>query len=266
MPATGRVDTPPALVSAPIQAQTLTREVARAVGLREGPEGVAQVLRLLGSSGKLTLKDLSRAARLPVPVLAAIRHELEARGLLLRQGGLLLSPQGELMLQELGGPWTPSACPVCAGLGVTVPERYHSVLHELTRMWTQRPEVDVRLDQSFALPESNLRRVLFALDRGAILGKRVLFLGDDDAGSVATALVARELGSSPQVSALDIDSRVLGYLRTTSGDLDVELIEHDAHKPLPTELQGAYDTVFTDPPYTLPGLELFLSRSLEATG
>ncbi len=247
-------------------ARVLTAEVASAVGLQEGPEGVAQVLRLLGASGKQTLKELARSARLPVPVLAAVRHELEARGVLLREGGLLLSPLGEELLRQLGGPWVPAACPTCSGTSTVVPERYHPVLHELERRWANRPEVDVRLDQSFALPESNLRRTLFALDRGALLGRRVLFVGDDDAGSVAVALLARELRSEVHVAALDIDARVLDYLRSTSEGLRVELIEHDVRQPLPDALRGRYDTVFTDPPYTLPGLELFLSRALEATG
>ncbi len=246
----------------------LLDEVAAAVRLQEGPEGVAHVVRLVGSSGKLPLRDVARAAHLPVPVLAAMRRELEARGLLERGGGLSLSQLGTEMLNELGGPWVAATCPRCEGSGVDVPERYHPVLHALERLWEGRPEVDVRLDQSFALPLSNLRRCLFALDRGALLGKRVLFIGDDDAGSLAVALLARELGASLSVAALDVDNRVLEYIASSAAreGVSVELIEHDVRTPLPPEHRGAYDTVFTDPPYTLPGLELFLSRALEATG
>lgn len=246
----------------------LLEDVASAVRLQEGPEGVAQVIRLVGASGKLTLKDLARAVGLPVPVLAAVRHELEGRDLLRRDGGLVLSLRGLEVLGDLGGPWSPAACPLCNGGGVVVPERYHGVLHKLGELWGRRPEVDVRLDQSFALPESNLRRSLFALDRGALLGKRVLFLGDDDAGSLAVALLARELGSDVRVTALDIDGRVLEYLRSAAASeaLDVDLVEHDVREPLPAELRERYDTVLTDPPYTVPGLQLFLSRALEATG
>lgn len=246
----------------------LLDDVASAVNLQEGPEGVAQVLRVVGSSGRLPLRDVARAAHLPVPVLAAARRELEARGVLLRDGGLTLSPLGATLLDELGGPWSSPACPECSGGGVVVSERYHPVLHALERLWEGRPEVDVRLDQSYALPASNLRRCLYALDRGALLGKRVLFLGDDDAGSIAVALLARELGSRARVTALDIDTRVLEYLHASAEaeGLDVRLVEHDARQPLPPELLGEYDTVFTDPPYTLPALELFLSRALQAVG
>lgn len=250
----------------PEPAASITRDVALAAGLKEGPEGVATVVRLLGSSGTLTLKELSRAARLPVPVLAAVRSELEARGVLERQSGMKLSTLGLDLLEALGGAWSPAVCPLCSGTGTVVPERYHGVLHTLTRLWEQRPQVDVQLDQSFALPESNLRRCLFALDRGALLGRRVLFLGDDDAGSVAAALLARELGSTIAVAALDVDARVLGYIRSAAEaeNLPVDLLEHDVRQPLPEDRLGRYDTVFTDPPYTLPGLRLFLSRALQA--
>jgi len=247
-------------------ARALTEEVAAAVQLHEGAEGVAQVLRRLGSSGKAPLKEVARAVHLPVPVLAAVRRELEARHALVRGGGLSLSSYGLELLEQLGGPWTPTACPVCKGAGVVIPERYEGVLQVLTRLWRDRPEVDVTLDQSFVLPESNLRRTLFALDRGALLGKRVLFLGDDDAGSLAVALLARELDASVEVCALDIDRRVNKYLRSAAEQegLDVRLVAHDARSPLPGDLRGAFDTVFTDPPYTLPGLELFVSRALGA--
>ncbi|MDQ3856734.1 MAG: bis-aminopropyl spermidine synthase family protein [Chloroflexota bacterium] len=249
-------------------ARDLTEEVARAVRLQEGPEGVAQVVRLVGSSGRLTLKELARAVHLPVPVLAAMRRELEARGVLARAGGIKLTKLGQDVLLQLGGPWAPAVCPTCSGTGTIVPERYQGVLHSLQRLWELRPTVDVRLDQSFALPASNLRRCLLALERGALLGKRVLFLGDDDAGSLAVALLARELGSEARITALDVDPRVLGYLRAAAEreGLDVQLLEADAREPLPEAAASAFDTVFTDPPYTLPGLELFLSRALEATG
>jgi predicted methyltransferase len=39
---------------------------------------------------------------------------------------------------------------------------------------------------------------------------------------------------------------------------------HDLRNPLPVELARAFDTVVTDPPYTLPGARLFLLRAVEA--
>jgi len=46
--------------------------------------------------------------------------------------------------------------------------------------------------------------------------------------------------------------------------LPAELVLHDVRRPLPPALLGGFDTVFTDPPYTCAGAELFLSRAAAA--
>ncbi len=46
--------------------------------------------------------------------------------------------------------------------------------------------------------------------------------------------------------------------------MPVELIEHDLRQPLPAGLLGAFDVACTDPPYTIAGAELFLSRAVSA--
>ena len=49
--------------------------VARAVGLREGPRGVEEVLRHLAGPAP-AIRRLSRRTSIPVPVVAAICNEL----------------------------------------------------------------------------------------------------------------------------------------------------------------------------------------------
>jgi hypothetical protein len=44
----------------------------------------------------------------------------------------------------------------------------------------------------------------------------------------------------------------------------VELVEHDLRQPLPASLLGAFDVACTDPPYTVAGAGLFLSRAVSA--
>jgi hypothetical protein len=39
-------------------------------------------------------------------------------------------------------------------------------------------------------------------------------------------------------------------------------VRHDLREPLPPALAGAFDVVLTDPPYTVAGAELFLSRAV----
>ena len=69
-----------------------------------------------------------------------------------------------------------------------------------------------------------------------------------------------------RVVALDTDERILTHLRdiAVAEGVIIGLVRHDLRKPLPEDLQGQFDTVATDPAYTLPGLMLFLSRAIEA--
>jgi len=65
---------------------------------------------------------------------------------------------------------------------------------------------------------------------------------------------------------LDCDPDLVGYLRGELRDagFPAEVIEHDLCDPLPTALTGAFDVACTDPPYTVAGAELFLSRAVDA--
>ena len=88
--------------------------------------------------------------------------------------------------------------------------------------------------------------------------------------SLAVALAGKALSPSGKLAhrivALDTDERILHHLAEVSSQEGValETVRHDVRVPLPAYVQGAFDTVSTDPPYTLPGLELFLSRVVEA--
>jgi predicted methyltransferase len=55
---------------------------------------------------------------------------------------------------------------------------------------------------------------------------------------------------------------VRGHL--SGAPFPVECLEHDLREPLPPRLRGAFDTVVTDPPYTVPAARLFLARAAES--
>src|ERR1700755_3542511 len=99
---------------------SLLETVAQATRLREGPAGVAAVLRAVYRAGSLRLQDAAREARLPLPVTTAIRRELEKAGILERKHGLSLSAAGRGFVEgTLGfGATHDAACPACAGRGL----------------------------------------------------------------------------------------------------------------------------------------------------
>lgn len=96
---------------------------------------------------------------------------------------------------------------------------------------------------------------------GDIRAKRVLFLGDDDFTSVATA----NIKSAKDIAVVDIDERILDNIGTISDELNlgIKRVKHDLRKPTPIDLKGKFDIAFTDPPYTPEGIKLFVSRAVD---
>jgi len=94
--------------------------------------------------------------------------------------------------------------------------------------------------------------------------------GDDDAvalhaaGGLAGA--AGLAGRVRQLTVVDTDQDVLDCIAAQTADsgLDLRLVRHDLRQPLPADLVGGFDVACTDPPYTVAGAELFLSRAVAA--
>jgi N4-bis(aminopropyl)spermidine synthase len=117
--------------------------------------------------------------------------------------------------------------------------------------------------------DTKLRRVLRMHEAGALAGQRVIVLGDDDLISLAIAAFAALPAAAARprrLAVVDCDPDLLGYLgaRAAAAGVPMELIDHDLRQPLPAGLAGAFDVACTDPPYTVAGAELFLSRAVSA--
>ena len=124
------------------------------------------------------------------------------------------------------------------------------------------------------MPDTAMRRALLMLQNGALEGKRVLLLGDDDSVSIAIGLLGRALRQNDlikgdltrAVTVVDADERRISFLRDTAAreQLSIEVVHHDLRRPLPAGLLRSFDMIETDPPYTLEGARLFLGRGCEA--
>jgi predicted methyltransferase len=243
-------------------------EVASAVGLAEGESGVRDVLRAIARGEPVAARDVSRAAELPVPLVTAVCNELRKRGVLDRGRPVRLTPEGRSAfgagLADISG-----QCPQCAGRGTVAPDAVASLAAELERLSAAAPEAKPALDQTHCTVATKIRRVLRMHDAGALDGKRIIVLGDDDLTSVAVALFAVLAGGGGRIRRLavvDSDPDVLAFIgeHMAGTGVEVELAEHDLRTPLPDDLAGEFDVACTDPPYTVAGAELFLSRAVSA--
>lgn len=249
------------------------QQICRRVSLGEGPAVLEQLLVEMALLSNVANKKLAPRCLLPIPVVSAIKKELGKAGLLVRQGHRpQLSEAGlQLVSQDLGYAGVDAALLGQLLRGpLEIPAELEAEHQQLEQALAGRPRVDVAVDQSLCTAETSLRRALLGLRRHALVGKQVLCLGDDDLVSVSVGLLMRRLfgggRGSCSVTVLDVDERILDYIQSLARlhDLPLKCRRLDLRRPLDAKLRGRFHTVFSDPPYTLPGATLFLSRAVQA--
>jgi N4-bis(aminopropyl)spermidine synthase len=236
------------------------------VGLAEGEAGVRDVLRVIATAEPVPTGQIARAAELPVPIVTAVCNELRKRGVLDKSRPVRLTEAARELLTT-GSARLELACACCDGLGVRVPAELEGLRAELEPAAAGAPAARMELDQTHCTVDTKIRRVLKLHAAGALHGGRIVLLGDDDLIAVAIARFARLAGVRVRrLAVVDADPAVLGWIgeQAAGTGTEVDLIAHDLRRPLPTELAHGFDTASTDPPYTVPGAELFLSRAVEA--
>ena len=243
------------------------------INLREGIEGYREILREIYRAGNISLHDLSYKTRIPISVLSKVINFLIEKEILSRiPEGILFTEQGmqfiekELVFYGYGL----AICDKCEGNPIYLSPRWDDILDKLKILLQNRPTVDTTLDQAFADAETNLRRALLLYQRGALEGKKVCFLGDDDFTSIAISYLY--LGFFPdqlklipkEIAVIDIDPRILDGINSEVKNLSIQIETNqwDYRTPVPKDFLNRFDVVLIDPPYSKNGLLLGLSRCL----
>jgi len=246
----------------------ILQEVAEATSLREGITGVEALLRAVHRNETGRLADAAREARLPIPVATAVRRELEKRGILMRQQGLAFTADGEEWIRETLGfgallsveiPLTPQA---------RLSPELENVVRAMEVHLAAAPPTDVTLDQAPCNAETAVRRAALLYRSGALEGRRIALLGDDDSIALAIGLFGRLLAGKElpkRLVVFEIDPRRVEFLErgAREANLAVEIIRHDLREPIPPEFLNSFDSFETDPPYTIAGATLFVRRGVE---
>jgi len=143
------------------------------------------------------------------------------------------------------------------------------VAAEVARAAKKAPPPRLELDQCHCTVGTKLRRVLAMHEADALVGRRILLLGDDDLTSLAIRSVVRGFGSEATIanlSVVDVDPALVAFLRKelSGTPFPSSCTQHDLREPLASGFRGVFDTVVTDPPYTVAAARLFLSRAVDA--
>lgn len=118
------------------------------------------------------------------------------------------------------------------------------------------------LDHVPATAETAVRRAEWMATQLYLDGQTLLFLGDHD----LTALAAAPRLPATRIVVVDIDDSLLDFISATAAqqEMTIACLHADLSITLPDALAGVAHFVFTDPPYTPDGVQLFLARAVQA--
>jgi len=235
------------------------------VRLREDIGVIKQYVFLVLCYPKISVRELARHLFLPVPIISAIKNELKKKNMITDQNGIVATQKGELIIrQEL----KIEAVDIKRYLQVIKMSNYHELFPTAEALYENRPEVDVTIDQSKCTMETAFKRASYLLQRKETLTGSLLCIGDDDLISVACsflyAYITHGEGVDFHVTVVDKDPRFIEYITKISEEhqLPITCVFHDLINPMPQKLTKQFDCMITDPPYTLNGLQLFITRGL----
>lgn len=145
-------------------------------------------------------------------------------------------------------------------IGLRLTPKFKMIL-ETVRGLYQEVIPQNRYDQAPLLPESAVYKVAYAISKGDATNKSVVCVGDDDLTSIIFALS----GVPKRVLAVDIDKYLLEMIEEYSEKkgLGIETLQFDLREPVPGEYRNSFDLFMTEPPDTVAGITLFVSRGVE---
>jgi len=243
---------------------TTLSQLENNVRLHEGIYGIIKFLAVIDRYPNSSMIDLSKEAGFPIPICVAIRNELAKIGWCSREsGGTEITELGTEVLSKLGKFNESFSCIDCNGSGLKLPlENYKDSLIQIRKFTDMRGPPNTVIDQSFATTETSLVRVLTMGDNYDLFHGSYALIGDSDLTCIPLALFSN---SKSRVVVFDIDTRIRDIIDCANKELklNIEFVEHDLRKNIPEEYKNQFGCFVTDPPYTINGLNLFISRGIQ---
>ena len=117
-------------------------------------------------------------------------------------------------------------------------------------------------DQLSILPGAVKNKLAVMLKKNDLRNRDVLCMGDDDLFSVACSLT----GLPRSITVFEIDEKVIGFINKVSRELPIPIktVSLNLLKPLPKNYNGSFDVFVAEPPDTVKGTLLFVSRGMQA--
>ncbi|WML34857.1 hypothetical protein [Clostridium sp. OS1-26] len=141
------------------------QKVNKSVTIEEGKQAIQNMLINIYFKEGISTKELARVNLLPIPVISAIKKEFIKYGLLTQARGVRVTEKGRLFIEEELGFY---------GLNkdlymklLSEPWKEHTEIKEikemLNKIFINRPQADVTIDQSKCTVDTAVKEQFFAL-------------------------------------------------------------------------------------------------------
>jgi hypothetical protein len=216
------------------QNKLLNRIAAIATKLEIRQSVIISLLKNISSDKKYTSKELVRKSGLPKIHLYRLLHEFT---------DILEKNPKHLSLKK---------------------ENSKEIKIEIKKIIKQyqkiRPQPNRNLDQFTATANTTAKRILKLIQNDDLIGKKIAFLGDDDLTSIAAA----QSRLCQSVTLFEIDNRLIKLSQDIAKkeNLEIEIVTQDLKRSINKKYISHFDIVFTDPPYTKEGTNLFLNQAI----
>ncbi|UHA74001.1 bis-aminopropyl spermidine synthase family protein [Paenibacillus sp. 481] len=242
------------------------------VSIKEGNKIIENILLDIYFKPGISTKEIARKTLLPLPLVAAIKKEFIKAGIIEQAKGVHCTVKGKRLVEQTMG-YGDLNQPLYQRLksGDWQHDDLRDMFTKLESVFEGRPQVDVTIDQSRCTLETSVKRAVLALQNEALIGRDIVCLGDDDLVTVSLAFLLKYLfqqdahKSNTRIHLFEIDKRIISYINYLAEveDLPIVCYEMNFRDELPSEFLHRFDCVFTDPPYTLQGMSLFVSRGVQ---
>lgn len=235
----------------------VAEDVSVSSKIRVSPKDIE---RLFGALIKTKLPwELADLSDFPVPAVFEAIKMLERKGLVLySKSGIELTTKGK-KVASLSHPVVDISCKSCEGRGISQ-GKFSKIANRFLKIQKRRPDPIRRFDQGYVTPNSTLSRFALAYERGDIVGKDIIILGDDDLISIVLGLSLLPR----KITVVEIDERLTDFIYETGNKegFEVEVEPIDLRHPMPKGYLGNYDSFFTDPPETVKAADAFIGRGI----
>lgn len=243
--------------------QDLLRNASRFKRFPVSKENLIKFLNFLYEHQPIDLWDYTKMSDEYVRVILSLLFVLEKEKFVSIdvKGGMSLTRKGMGLAKHLFIKKGPKPfVKIAPRHGLVLTPKFKKILRNIKVLYKDITPQN-RFDQAPLVPESAVYKAAYTLSKGDATHKSIVCVGDDDLVSVTLAL-----SKAPnRILAVDIDKYLLETIEEYSekNKLKIETLQQDLKKPIPEEYRNKFDLFITEPPDTVNGTTLFVSRGID---